>query len=418
MRAVSNTPSRDPGRAPDARAHRSLGLAVLGVYTPLALYLFRGVQRTGDGAAYTLQAVAGDPLARAVHAGWLVPLSAWTRTLHSLGVPPSVATNAASALVLGGVLLLLVGLGRDLARGWAATLPAFVALGAAATWDAALFCEVYGALSFGLLGAVLALRRRRGLLAGLALFWAAAVHPGALFLAPTVLLLGGRKASEAVAPVVLAGALLAAWVLLIGPEVWIGPRGLGALPGDLSPGRSLQRAWRLLARDLGLTALPLLLGAFGAPRRRWLLAIGCGVLGSVIGLDRFGDNPGHLPLLFLTLPACALAPGLLRSRRGLVPLLWLLVALGVAEGTSRHDARARRAVRDQPACGDPVEDYRTSMLDALACSPSSRGADAARPRGRVRTKRAPLPSSDEAVIVPPSSSARLRATESPSPVPP
>lgn len=369
MRTVSNTPSRDPGRAPDPRALRSLGLAVLGVYTPLALYLFRGVQRTGDGAAYTLQALAGDPLTRAVHAGWLVPLSAWTRTLHPLGVSPSVATNAASALVLGGVLLLLVALGRDLARDWAATLPAFVAMGAVATWDAALFCEVYGALSFGLLGAVLALRRGRLLLAGLALFWAVTVHPGALLLAPTVLLLGGRRASESIAPVAVAAALLTLWVLLIGPEAWTGPRGLGALPGDLSPGHSLQRAWRLLARDLGLTALPLLLGAFGAPRRRWLWAIGCGVVGSVIGLDRFGDNPGHLPLLFLTLPACALAPELLRSRKGLVPLLWVLVALGVAEGTTRHDARARRAVREQPACGAPGEDYRASMLAALACTP-------------------------------------------------
>ena len=112
---MSNAAETDAHARAGGRPVGSPSLLVLAVYTPLALYLFRATQHTGDGAAYTLQAADGAALDRAVHGGWLVPLSAWTRILEMLGVDPSAATNAASLLVLGAGLVALRALGSELA---------------------------------------------------------------------------------------------------------------------------------------------------------------------------------------------------------------------------------------------------------------------------------------------------------------
>ena len=88
---------------------------ILATYTPLAVYLFRALERTGDGAAYVLQAAGGDVLDRSVHAGWLLPLSVWVRGGAIIAAPPALAANVASAVALGLGLWLLWWLGRDVA---------------------------------------------------------------------------------------------------------------------------------------------------------------------------------------------------------------------------------------------------------------------------------------------------------------
>jgi len=364
-----------------------LGLLILGVYTPLAAYLFRAAQHTGDGAAYTLQATGGPALDRAVHAGWLVPLSGWTRALHG-ALEPSAATNLASALAMGGALLLLAVLGRDLARdaggrGADGLIAPAVALCSVGIWDAALFCEVYGPLSLLTLAGVLALRRGRPVAAGCLLFLAAATHPGALALFPAALVLGARARGDAGLALGVALGLVAAWVGVLGAEPWLGPRGLLAPGADVHPWGALQRAWRLLSRDLGISSLPLLVGALLAwtrrtpPEARWLLGCGLALLGTALGLDRFSDNPATLPLLLLCCPLAALAPSALRhlpprAARAGAALLAIIVVLGIAEATSQHDAVARAAVRAQQdharACAQPdPAAWRDRMLRELAC---------------------------------------------------
>ena len=355
------------------RAIRPL-LVLLGAFAALAAYLYTAAALDGDGAAYVLQAAGDAPFDRAVHAGALAPLWLW---VHGLG---GTAANASAALWAAAGLVGIERIGRSLApeQGpWGWMLGPTVALGAAATWQAALFVEVYGPLAALAVWAVVALRADRPVAGGLLIGWTVLVHPGAVALVPGLLLLGGRRPSPhtaiaaAIPPLLLWGAL---W-----PEPWAGPRGVSALPAfDLSPWRSLQRAWRLLARDVGITALPLVLGAIAAwPRQRTELA---GVLavvgGSALTVDRYTDNAGQLPALWL---ACALAPLALRwrprwsDRRGpaLAVVLGALCVLGVAEATSRHDALRRRTERtfeaERAHCGEDIDDWRRSMRRALAC---------------------------------------------------
>lgn len=393
---MSNASQTSAGPSARGGSTQALCLLVLAVYTPLAAYLFRATQHTGDGAAYTLQAAGGAALDRAVHGGWLVPLSGWTRALEWLGVAPSAATNLLSLIAMGGALAGIAVLGAELAAGrgrrWDGLLAPATAMGAVVVWDAATFCEIYGPLAAFCVGAVLAGRRGRWPAAAAWLFLALATHPGALALLPGLLVLGSRApdgsqpAQPQWAQVGLAGAgalaLAALWVLLLGPDAWLGPRGILAPGADVGPWQALQRAWRLLARDLGITALPLLIGAVAAwsgddaPRRRWLLGVGLLLGGTVVGLDRFSDNPAGLPLFLLACPLAALAPSAVRTlpsraRRASVVLLGAILVLGVAEATTRQDAVARRAVREQALraeqCAQPPEAWAERMLLALAC---------------------------------------------------
>ena len=374
---------------------RSVGspsLLVLAVYTPLALYLFRATQHTGDGAAYTLQAADGAALDRAVHGGWLVPLSAWARLLELLGVDPSAATNAASLLVLGLGLLALRALGSELAstlggRQLDGVLAPATALCASAVWDAATFCEIYGPLASLLILAVLAVRREHITAGAVAGFLAIATHPGAVALLPGLVVLARRDRGWSAPLRATGGAVLlaGAWVLAVGPDAWLGPRGVTAGGADVTPWTAAQRAWRLLARDLGISALPLLVGAITTWDRRhpdgvrWLTGCGLLFLGTVTGLDRFSDNPATLPLFLLCCPLAAVAPSGLRRLplRSAQASGWLMVtvlALGIAEATTRQDVVARRAVRDQEArAADCAQDgstpWRERMLTTLACRP-------------------------------------------------
>lgn len=368
------------------RAPRAVGL-ILAAYTPLVAYLFRSVERTGDGAAYVLQAAGGDALDRPVHAGWLVPLSAWVRGADLLGVHPAAAANAAGALVMGLGLCLLWWLGRDVARQegvpaperWALLAPG-CALGSATVWDAALFCEIYGPLSVCVLASVALARSARPVGAACAFALAVAVHPGALALVPGLLLLGWSGLPRDLILALLSSVLVLTWLLLLGTDGWLGDRGIAAAVLDRSPWQSLQGAWRLLARDLGLTALPLLLGAAAVAARpdegrRWLLGTLLCVLGASVGLDRTSDNPGQLPALLLL---CVVAPLAARAvptlhRRTLGVGLALLVGLGVAEATSIHDRVARRAERELAALAadcdsPPPPTWREQTLRDLACA--------------------------------------------------
>lgn len=367
---------------------QALCLLVLAVYTPLAAYLFRATQHTGDGAAYTLQAAAGPVLDRAVHGGWLVPLAAWTRILGRLGVDPSGATNALGAVAMGAALVGVALLGAEVARDGGGRrldglLAPATALGAMVVWDAATFCEIYGPLTAFCVGAVWSCRRGRWIAGAAWLFLALATHPGTLALLPGLLLLGSRGGDRTAGRALVGAVALAALqVLLLGPDAWLGPRGIFAPGADVGPWRALQRAWRLLARDLGVTALPLLIGAVLAwagsgLRRRWLAGAALLLLGTVVGLDRFSDNPAALPLFLLTCPLAALAPSAVRSlpaqtRRPAVLLLGAVLVLGVAEATTRQDAVARRAVREQALraeqCDEPPPPaWAERVLRELAC---------------------------------------------------
>jgi len=400
MRSVSNAPNmaKNTPRTSDG-AHASRGfpgpwwLPILAVYTPVVAYLFRPVQHTGDGAAYTLQALHGPILDRAVHGGWLVPLSPWTRALAALGINPSAATNAASVLAMGAALLLMAALAAELVREAGdgrrgdALLAPTVALCSVAVWDAALFAEIYGPLAALCLGAVFTLRRGAVLGAASLLFLTWATHPGSLALLPGLAVLGtppGRTRSTGWA-FSFAVALSVLWVFTIGVGEWLGPRGLMAPGADVSTWHALQRAWRLLARDLGGASLPLLAGAAIAWTRRtsaelqWLKGCGVLLLGTILVLDRFSDNPAALPLLLLCCPLAALAPAGLRElaprgARAGAALLVLLMVLGVTEAATREDAVVRAAARNHEnrasRCEEPTPDevrWRERMLLDLAC---------------------------------------------------
>jgi hypothetical protein len=387
--------------------------AILGVYAALCVYLGRATERSGDGAAYVLQAMQGSPTDRPVHVGYLLPLWLWVRGAATLGVGAATAANTLAALT-GGVALLLAGkLGRKLAGpglpdAWAA-LPALSILGAAASWDGALFAEVHAPLAALLLGASLSLCNGHTCKAGLLLAWAACVHPAAWVLVPGVLVAAGPGLRAAGALRLAAGAA-ALWglaVLPLLPALWSGGRGiLDAAPMDRSPWESLQAAWRLLSRDMGLAALPLLAGAAvaaaapargGLAQRRYVLGLGAATLGSALMLDRYRDNAGMLPVLWLAAPLAALAgrwvealraAGQTRLARAGAAALLLLPLLGVAEATSRHDALARRIAREAAElAGDcrgrgPAEPWALGMRRALACAaaPADAHSGAFKPR--------------------------------------
>lgn len=349
-------------------------IGLLIAFAALATYLYTTAAVDGDGAAYVLQAAGPTPFDRPVHIGALLPLWLW---VHGLGIA---AANASAGGWIAAGLVGVERLGRSLApeQGpWGWLLAPAVLLGAAATWQAALFVEVYGPLATLTVWAVVALRAGRGATAGLLIGWTWLVHPGAVALVPGVLLLGGARPSRrAVFAATLPVLVIWAWLW---PEPWAGPRGVASLPSfDLSPWQSLQRAWRLLARDLGISAVPLVLGAIAAwsSQRRELAGILALVAGSALTVDRYADNAGQLPALFV---CCALAPlalrwrpfGSDRRRAALAGALGALCILGVAEATSRHDAIRRTAARsfeeEGSRCGEDVADWRRAMRRALAC---------------------------------------------------
>jgi hypothetical protein len=376
--------------------------ALGGAYAALAGYLFRGVQYTGDGATYVLQAMDGSAWDRSLHVGYLASLKSWVWAAGHLGLDASTAANllAASwcAVALLLVTILAAGLLADLPGAasqprWYRFAPCaapLTVLAAAASWDAALFAEVYGPLATAVLATALALRRGRDRTASLFLLLAALIHPGAWALVPGLLIATGRRADRRTAR--LLGMALLPWLgclVLLAPEWWSGGRGLLALPGfERSPWQSLQAAWRLLSRDLGVGAAPVLLAAVLVTARAdcrkarsWLLGVLVMGLGAALGLDRYPDNCGQLPALWMIACLSPLAVGWLpvlgetRAQR-FAALAWaVLLALCIADATSRHDALARRAERANTAraqgCApsEPdAESWREQQLRRLACS--------------------------------------------------
>jgi len=369
------------------------------------MYLFRGVQHTGDGASYVLQAAQGEPFERSLHVGYLVFLKAWVWSLGALSIGPTVAANLLAILCTALALWLVSILGQDLLTElsptdrqatwfpFAGLTAPLSLLCAEVSWEASLFAEVYGPLATLLLAAAVALRQDRDRLAALMLLLAALVHPGAWALVPGLLVATGREADRR--SMLLVATALLPWLgclALLAPEWWSGGRGLLALPAfERSPWQSLQVAWRLLSQDLGLGAAPILLGAvlvIARPEqrraRRWLLGLLLVTMGAALGVDRYTDNCGQLPALWM---ACCLAPlscGWLRaltsaSAQRLAGLAWLLILmLCVADATSKHDADARRAARQHDArtvaCqqGDfAALSWRERQLHRLACLDSA-----------------------------------------------
>jgi hypothetical protein len=210
------------------------------------------------------------------------------------------------------------------------------------------------------------------------------VHPGALALGPGLLLLGGVElgSKRARRGVAWAVGLSAGAVLLLGADWWTGGRGVLHATPDQTFARGLQDAWRLLSRDVGAAALPVLVGglvAWESRQRRPLMGLGLIVLGASASLARWSDNPGHLPTLFA---AAVFAPQALyvgfaptrvgrRLSRSWATLVVLVVALGITEGLSREDARARGADSRFEAlstdCAPRDEPFRSERLRALAC---------------------------------------------------
>lgn len=396
--------TQDPSGNAVPGFRRQMG-ALLGAYALLCAYLFRSIQHSGDGASYVLQAVDGEPFERSLHVGYLVFLKVWVWFLGELAIGPAMAANLLALLCTALALWLVTLLGRDLLSelpiadqqaswfrfaGLAAPLSL---LCAEVSWEASLFAEIYGPLATLTLATAVALRRGRDRLAALTLLLAALVHPGSWALVPGLLVACGRKADRR--SMLLVAAALIPWLLclaLLAPEWWSGGRGLLTLPAfERSPWQSLQVAWRLLSQDLGLGAAPILLGAVLVTSRaehqrarRWLIGLLLVTLGAALGVDRYSDNCGQLPALWM---ACCIAPlacGWLRalpqaSAQRLAGLAWLIVlSLCVADATSKHDAHARRAVREHEArtslCqqgGTEASSWREGQLRRLACLDSA-----------------------------------------------
>jgi len=351
------------------RAMAALG----GGYAALAAYLFRDVQHSGDGASYVLQAIEGSPWERSLHVGYLAPLKLWVWAAGLLGMSPSVAANLLAVLSTAVALVLVTVLAAELlaAAPGSASQPSWyrfaplaaplTLLGAEASWNAALFSEVYGPLATSLLAAALALRRGRDRLAALFILLAALIHPGAWALLPGLLVANGLRANRRT--VILLAMSILPWLLclaLLAPEWWSGGRGLLALPAfERSPWQSLQKAWRLLSRDLGVGAAPVLLAAVLVVARqdyragrRWFLGLLLVSAGAALGLDRYPDNCGQLPALWMAACLSPLAFGWLPAlgdvrAQKIAALAWaLILALCIADATSRHDALARKAERN------------------------------------------------------------------------
>lgn len=400
--------SPDPKTAPENAQHSGVPWAslclLLLAFAGLCCYLFRPVQISGDGAVYSLQALDGSPWERSVHVGALAPLWFWVRVL---GLPPGLLSACWTALALvasagvGARLLRLSPRAPELppAGALAARAPLLAPLcilGAAVTWENALFVEIYAALAALTLTCLWALLAGRGLLAGLALAWAAAAHPGVWVLVPGLLLLAGPslsrrpgKTARMLVVAVLGHGLILA---LLYPDWWSGGRGLAQLPpADQNLWEALQALWRLLSRDLALAAVPALAGLL-ALRRRQLLGMLWVVVGSALVLCRFSDNPGGLPALWLL--AC-LAPLSLRwlegldgqrLRAGTAAGVLVLLVFGIGDATSLQDARARGAEAEHRARAEegcpPASDLPWSLraLQGLACRERAAGGPTPGPR--------------------------------------
>jgi len=393
MFGVSTVPET-PSNGRDVRRFRALGAAGFAALAVLTATLLRPVEATGDGAAYVLQAATGSPWDRSVHVGVLAPLWVWVRAGVALGSDPAAAANlfgaAWTVVGLGAATALARELLTDLdpsRRATPALLLAPATLAASATvWDAALFCEVYGPLAAATTGVAWALRRGRDRLAVAGMVLAVLMHPGALALAPGLLVLGGvdlrsARARRGVGAVL---AIVAVAVGLLGPDWWTGGRGvLNAAPMDRTIPAAVRDGARLFTRDLGLASAAILLGAAASSARARGPLVGLGLLfvGGCLALDRWSDNPGQLPTLFA---AAAFAPLALRVpfgpsdvgrmvTRWWAPLLVGVALLGVADATSRADERARSAAAEWEAlaadCDGSDEDaWARGMRRRLACA--------------------------------------------------
>ena len=172
-----------------------------------------------------------------------------------------------------------------------------------------------------------------------------------------------------------AGWLVAAVVLVVTihaavpGEALSGPRGLTSLSSaDRSPLQSLQALTRLIWHDWSLAAVPSLVGLGlatlqgpGSAGRRWVGALLWLIGSCAVGVDRFSDNSGQLPALWLGAAAAPLAFRALRDAstagsKVALAALALLLSVGIAEATSQQDRHRREVERDlgelQAACGD------------------------------------------------------------------
>lgn len=371
----------------------SLGGLLL-LYIGLCIYLFRDVQFNGDGAAYSLQALNGEPWDRSIHVGALAPL--WLG-VRGIGLPPGVV----SALWTGLALVASFGIGRSLLRALpsdprlpppgaaaisvAPLLGPLVMMGAAITWEGALFVEIYAPTGALLLLSLWAALAGRLWLTSLTLAWAVTAHPGSWALVPGLVLLAPKRAPAAwTGPLALAAFLQGAVLCLLYPDWWSGGRGLANLPpSDMSLWPALQSLWRILSEDLSLSSLPLLVALPLLGRRR-SLGLVLIVLASAAVLCRYSDNPGGLPALWLFAAFSPLAVRSLqavdvgRLRCGLGILGVLLLLFGIGDATSQHDATARRAlnaheVRLKTGCPGPAGlPWSQAQLWKLSCLSKSK----------------------------------------------
>ncbi len=356
---------------------RAPGPWLVALWLVLCAYLQHPVERSGDGAAYVLQALDGPWQDRAVHVGALLPLRFWLRALP--GLSPITAAHGLTVLWLGAALPLSIAVGARLAprARVARAFPALTLLVSATFWDAALFTEVYGPLATLVLAGVW-IAPRSAIAAGLFWAWAALVHPGAWALVPAAVLLADLDRKQALLALGTAVLLFAASVGLLWPSWWGGGRGLAGLPArDVSVLQAIQRSVRLITRDLGLGAAPLLAGLVLASRRdrRPGLVVLLALVGTALGLDWYRDNAGPLPLLVLLAPFAAHAGGWMQNtaaslRRPLAAAALAVFAVGLAEATSRHDAVARSAERSWEqleGCEGEGDDWATAQRRALSC---------------------------------------------------
>ena len=363
-------------------------------YMVLCLYLFRDVQVTGDGAAYSLQAIEGSPWLRSIHAGALVPLWAWVQWT---GLPGGIAgvlwtgLGLVASYTLG--LRLLETTPRSVRLPPSVLGPSSLALlgplsllAATTTWDDALFVEIYAPLAALLLWGLSAALHQRRAVAATCFLWAGLVHPGAWALVPGLLLFAEeRRLRPWIAPLGGAIVLYGLALLALYPDWWDGGRGLTDLPpSDQGVWPALQSLWRLLADDLGPASLPALLAIPLLSGRR-LLGFALVVLASAALLCRYSDNPGGLPALWILLSCAPLVGRALdaidsaRLRASWSLLIFLLLVFGLGDATSEHDARSRAAETrdrawseegcDQPK--DPTSPWAERQLRSLACRPDS-----------------------------------------------
>jgi hypothetical protein len=253
-------------------------------------------------------------------------------------------------------------------------------MGAALTWESALFVEIYATTGALLLVSLWAAMSGRLWVTALTITWAVTAHPGAWALVPgLVLLTPNRPVRTWVVPLALAAFLHGVVLFLLYPDWWTGGRGLANLPpSDMSLGEALQSLWRILSEDLSLSTLPVLVALPLLDRRR-ALGLALIVLASAGVLCRYSDNPGGLPALWLFASFSPLAVRSLeavdvaRLRRGLGILGILVLIFGVGDATSKHDATARRAVnahevRVETGCPGPTGlPWSQAQLWKLSC---------------------------------------------------